>query len=289
MNNAAHLGLGALLRAFWGRISVTWTLVLGENVLIALVPLAIGWSIDGLLAGRTSELTMLIALLAALGVMAVLRRVYDTRVYGTIRTRLGARVHRRSHGLRVSTTNARLDMARELVDFLEIEAPELITAVIQIVVSLTILTIFDTRLGLTAAAAILVMILFYAFFHRRFYRLNAALNGQKEKQVDIIGKGSGLGVFRHLRALRRSEVALSDTEAFLYGGIFLAQIAFIAANLTIGAGLPGITAGRIFSIAVYSWDFVEAALMLPVTLQTWSRLSEITARINASPTEKNTG
>ncbi|MFC3119789.1 hypothetical protein ACFOHS_21805 [Jhaorihella thermophila] len=35
-----------------------------------------------------------------------------------------------------------------------------------------------------------------------------------------------------------------------------------------------------FSIVTYSWDFVEGALILPATLQSLSRLSEVTARIN---------
>ena len=41
-----------------------------------------------------------------------------------------------------------------------------------------------------------------------------------------------------------------------------------------------ITAGRIFSIVTYSWEFVESALVLPLTLQSWSRLAEIINRTN---------
>ena len=58
------------------------------------------------------------------------------------------------------------------------------------------------------------------------------------------------------------------------------QIAFIVHNLYVGAQLPGVTAGTIFSIATYSWEYVEAALLLPIALQDWSRLSEITSRLN---------
>ncbi len=36
----------------------------------------------------------------------------------------------------------------------------------------------------------------------------------------------------------------------------------------------------IFSIVAYSWEFVEAAIMLPMTMQSLTRLNEITARIN---------
>ncbi|MCP4073257.1 MAG: hypothetical protein GY742_16200 [Hyphomicrobiales bacterium] len=275
------IGLLSIVQAFRRRIAITWMIVLIENVLIALIPLLIGLSIDGLIAGRIDELIILAAILVVLGLVAVSRRIYDTRVYGTIRLRLGTKLNEKNANLKVSKRNARLDMSRELVDFLEIEAPELITAIIQIVVSLTVLAIFDIRLGLSSIIVVVGMIAVYGCFHRRFYRLNARLNETRERQVDVLDFRTRLGVFRHLRALRQNEVAISDTEAFVYGGIFMLQIVFIIYNLQLGAQLPDITAGKIFSIATYSWEYVEAALLLPMALQSWSRLSEITARINA--------
>ncbi len=277
---APKIDLLNILHAFRGRIGLTWGIVLVENVLIALIPLFVGMTIDGLLAGTLQELGFLVAVLIAAVAVAVIRRLYDTRTYGTIRLRLGSELQKRSAHLQVSKRSARIDMSRELVDFLEHEAPDLITAVIQITVSLVILAYFETWLAVSSILVLLAMLLLYGCFHGRFYRHNARLNEQREKQVDILHGGDRLGIFRHLRALRRHEVSLSDTEAFLYGGIFLLQIAFIAFNLYVGAGIEGVTAGEIFSIATYSWEYVEAALMLPIVLQNWSRLSEITNRIN---------
>ncbi|MCV0424775.1 MAG: DUF2147 domain-containing protein [Roseibium sp.] len=275
------IDLPFILRTFRNRIALTWGIVLIENILIALIPLLIGMTIDGLLTGRTTELFWMVGILSGLGVIAVGRRVYDTRTYGTIRLHLGSELQRRSSTLQVSKRSARIDMSRELVDFLEQDAPELITAIIQIAVSFAILTYFDVRLGISSAVVVLGMICVYACFHRRFYAYNASLNAQREQQVDLLSAGSRLGVFRHLRSLRRHEVSISDTEAVVYGGIFFLQIVFIAFNLFQGAGIPGVTAGQIFSIASYSWEYVEAALLLPVALQSWSRLSEITTRINS--------
>ena len=277
----AKIDLPFILHTFRNRIALTWGIVLIENILIALIPLLIGMTIDGLLVGRAAELFWMIGILAGLGAIAVGRRVYDTRTYGTIRLHLGAELQRRTSSLQVSRRSARIDMSRELVDFLEQDAPELITAVIQIAVSFAILTYFDIRLGIASAIVVLGMVSVYACFHLRFYSFNARLNAQREQQVDLLSAGSRLGVFRHLRALRRHEVSISDTEAIVYGGIFFLQIAFIAFNLFQGSGIPGVTAGQIFSIASYSWEYVEAALLLPVALQSWSRLSEITNRINS--------
>ena len=124
------------------------------------------------------------------------------------------------------------------------------------------------------------MIILYSFFHTSIVRFNAALNAQVEKQVGILQRGKLLGVFAHLRSLRHWEVKLSDLEAILFGLIFLCVTAFIVANLWMSAGLADMTTGKLFSIITYSWSFVEAIIMLPVVLQSWSRLSEITGRIN---------
>ncbi len=283
ISTESNISLLTIIRAFWVRIAITWLIVFVENILIALIPLVIGLSIDGLLKGSTNQLFFLSAILILLVAVAFIRRLYDTRVYGTIRLKLGINLHQRNSELKISKRSARLDMSRELVDFLEQDVPKLITAVIQISVSLSVLAFFDIRLGLSAVVAVIGMITVYACFHRRFYRFNANFNEQRERQVDVLDAGIKLGVFRHLRALRRSEVAISDTEAVVYGGIFLLQIAFISYNLYIGAQLPGITAGKIFSIATYSWEFIDAALLFPMALQSWSRLSEITNRINADP------
>ena len=51
-------------------------------------------------------------------------------------------------------------------------------------------------------------------------------------------------------------------------------------NLWFAATTIEITAGRVFAIISYSWEFVEAAIALPATLQGWARLSEIMQRIN---------
>jgi len=284
---SGKITLPKIVWTFRSRISVTWFLVLIENLLMAVTPLLMGFSIDGLLAGRVQELMWLALVLLLWTLVAVVRRLYDTRVYGSVRIELGTSVTDKHAKLNVSARNARLDMSRELIDFLEEEVPELITAIIQITITLIILSSFDLYLGLSCLLVTIGMLLIYAFFHKSFYRLNAAFNEQSEKQVDILHQGRRLSIFRHLRSLRLSEVRISDTEATVYGAIFLIQIVFMIFILYWSAQLAGITAGRIFSIATYAWEYLDIALLLPMTLQSWSRLSEITERINA-PSTANT-
>jgi ABC-type bacteriocin/lantibiotic exporter with double-glycine peptidase domain len=275
------LTVATLFQVFRARIALTWAIILAEPGLLALIPLFIGFAIDDLLEGDTASFWQLAGIMALLIVLAVARRAYDTRVYGAIRVELGIAQVKRANGLEVSTLNARIAMARALVDFLEDTLPEALAAGVQLLVAVMILYAFSPTLALAATGTAVAMVVIYAGFHNRFYRLNGVLNQQTEKQVSLLARGTLRPMLAHFLRLRRQEIRLSDAEALLYGAIFMVLLGMILFNLRIATGLPEATAGMIFSVVSYSWEFVESALALPMALQSWTRLSEIMSRINS--------
>lgn len=274
------LTLSGLFAAFWPQIGVTWVITLFEVAMFALIPLLIGWAIDGLLAHDFTAFWQLGAVLGALIIVSTVRRLYDTRAYGIMRVALGKALANRSSDVPVSQLTARLGMGRELVDFLESEAPESATALIRSVIAIVVLATFHPTLALVTVAAFVAMLTIYSVAHRRFYQLNRALNTQSEQQVGVLETRSRPRLGAHLLGLRKSEVRVSDTEGLIYGLIFTVLLAMVMFNLWFATQEIQITAGRVFSIVTYSWDFVESALLLPMTFQSLSRLSEITTRIN---------
>jgi len=251
-----------------------------ETALTALVPLFIGFSIDGLLASDTEALFQLIAVLTVLILVSVIRRAYDTRVFGTVRVEMGKAQAARAANLPISTLNARLGMGRELADFLEADLPLAMTSFVQLIISLIVLYIFDPMLALAGASSVAIMLVIYSLSHARFYRLNGQLNQQTEQQVGILETRKPQRLMTHLTRLRGIEVRISDTESIIYGGIFVVLLGFVVFNLWYATANLSITSGTIFSIVTYSWELVDAALAFPMALQGWSRLSEIMQRIN---------
>lgn len=262
------------------KMAGTGLLVLLETLLIALIPLLLGWSIDDLLNSEWRAVQMLAGLLGLLAVVAVGRRLYDTRVYGAIRVSLATAQDRRQAGLDISTRNLRLGLVREYADFLEDKIPLLLAAAVQVLVSLYVFYSYHWAFALAACGFCMLLILIYSLFHKGFLKTNRALNTQMEQQVSILEGGTRLHLFRHLRNVRRHEISLSDREAYLYGGIFVTQAVFILAFLVTGTQLPGVTAGQIFALVTYAWEFVEAVLALPLALQDMTRLQEISDRLN---------
>jgi len=271
-----------LIRVFYLRIGATWALTLCETALIALVPLFSGFAIDGLLAGQTAALFQLAGVMAALIVVSVIRRIYDTRVFGTVRVEVGRTQATRASAQPVSILNARLGMGRELVDFLEVEVPLVMTAVVQIIISVIVLCAFDVTLALAAGCAVGIMLAIYGLFHKRFFLLNGVFNGQTERQVSILEARNAPRLLTHLLRLRRMEVRISDAESALYGSVFAVLLGLVVFNLWYATTHVAVTPGTIFAIVSYSWEFVEAAVTFPMALQSWSRLSEIIQRLNTS-------
>jgi hypothetical protein len=274
-----------LLSTFWRKIVITWVLTLLETGLFALMPLLIGWSIDGLLADDWTSFQHLIMVLFSLLLVATIRRAYDTRTFGTVRVELGKAQVARSTKEPVSITNARVLMGRELVDFLEQTAPESMTALVQVIVSVVILFSFHQILALSTLGATVVMLIIYGIFSKRFFKLNAALNERAESQIASIQGKDVKRIAGHFIGLRRDEVRLSDTETIVYGLIFMVLLSVLAFNLWFGATQAQASPGEIFSIVSYSLEFLQAAVGLPFALQSLTRLSEITQRINRATKE----
>lgn len=279
------LTLGGLFGAFWPQISITWVLTLIEVGLFTLIPLLIGQAIDGLLVGEQTAFYQLGGALLALTLLGTGRRLYDTRAYGIMRVAFGKALASRTPSLPVSRMNAQLDMSRELVDFLETDAPQSTTALIRVGAAILILATFHPTLALTCVVACLIVLGIYGLAHRRFYQLNTVLNTLMEQQVQVLEKRSLPRLGAHLLGLRKSKVRLSDTEGLIYGLIFTVLLGLVMFNLWFATKEIDITPGQVFAIVTYSWDFVEGSLILPATLQSLSRLSEITARINQTKDE----
>ncbi len=274
------LSMGSLLRVFWFKVTITWGLAFFETLMLVFLPLLIGWSIDGLLQSDHTAFFWLVGIIAALLLLGVGRRVFDTRIYGSMRVELGDAVVARAAGEKTSAVNARLTMSRELVDFLETDMPVLMAAIVQVIVAIAVLVAFHMVVAAAAIGATFSALLIYVVFGGRFFRLNRDLNEQAEGQIIALESGIAGALRSHLSALRRHEVRISDVEALVYGLIFTALLAMLCFNLWFATTQTPSTPGQIFSIVMYSYELVEAAVVLPTALQSLTRIAEVTQRIN---------
>ena len=268
----------ALLKRFAGRFALTLTLVVLEAAGWLLFPLVIGRAIDSVLAESTRGLYEFAVLgIVTMGI-AIMRRVVDSRAYARIYVILGEEMAESTAGRSTSTRTARLGMLREIVEFFENSLPELINSVIGLVGTVLILAALNVPVFLGCLVVALATVVLYALTGGLTMRYNEGLNDEHERQVDAVESGDPARLARHLRAMMRWNIRLSDLEAANFGINWVFMLALLV--FAVSAATTETTEyGAVFAIVMYVFQFVESMLMLPFFYQQWLRLREISGRL----------
>ena len=268
----------ALLKRFAGRFALTLTLVVLEAAGWILFPLVIGRAIDSVLADSTRGLYEFAILgIVTMGI-AVLRRLVDSRAYARIYVTLGEEMAESAAGTSTSTRTARLGMLKEIVEFFENSLPELLNAVIGLVGTVLILAALNLPVFLGCLVVALATVVLYLLTGGLTMRYNQGLNDEHERQVDAVDSGDPARLAKHLRAMMRWNIRLSDLEAANFGINWVFMIALLV--FAVSAATTETTEyGAVFAIVMYVFQFVESMLMLPFFYQEWLRLREISGRL----------
>ncbi len=272
--------LFSIFKRYQWRIILTLILVLAETLAMVLLPLVIGFAIDGLLKGVYTGLWQLGFLGLGVVISGSLRRFYDTRVYSSIYVDLSTETVEHHQELDSSTLNARVTMLRELVEFLENQLPELINSVVGLLGTMVILYFLDTQIFLGCVAVLAVIIVVFMATGKLTTQLNHHYNNTMEEQVVAIDKRTTMPIRGFMQRLMKWNIKLSDLETVIFGVIWLAMIALIVFSVVqaVGAG-NAIKAGAVMSIVMYVFQFAEGAGMLPLYFQQFLRLQEISGRL----------
>ena len=274
----------ALLKRFAGRFALTLTLVVLEAAGWIFFPLVIGRAIDSVLADSTRGLYEFAILgIVTMGI-AVLRRLVDSRAYARIYVTLGEEMAESAADTSTSTRTARLGMLKEIVEFFENSLPELINAVIGLAGTVLILAALNLPVFLGCLVVALATVVLYLLTGGLTMRYNQGLNDEHERQVDAVDSGDPARLAKHLRAMMRWNIRLSDLEAANFGINWVFMIGLLV--FAVSAATTETTEyGAVFAIVMYVFQFVESMLMLPFFYQEWLRLREISGRLAAAEGE----
>ena len=274
----------ALLKRFAGRFALTLSLVVLEAAGWILFPLVIGRAIDSVLADSTRGLCEFAVLGTVTMGIAVLRRLVDSRAYARIYVTLGEEMAASAAGSSTSTRTARLGMLKEVVEFFENSLPQLINSVIGLGGTVLILAALNFPVFLGCLVIAVATVVLYALTGGLTTRYNQGLNDEHERQVDAVDSGDPARLAKHLRAMMRWNIRLSDLEAANFGINWVFMIALLV--FAVSAATTDTTEyGAVFAIVMYVFQFVESMLMLPFFYQEWLRLREISGRLAAAEGE----
>ena len=262
-------------------IAFTYTLTFFENLAELAYPWAIGLAVNGLILGETTLLWPLVAIWLAHIALGAFRQFYDTRLFSRLNALMAQRVvsHQRGKGAPVSEISARVDMVEELIEFLEEEAPVLLTMVVGLIGSLAFLVSYDLGSGLVMLALLVPVIIVNVVTGIRAYRVNIALNTQWEKEVGVISDRRPRRWKAHFGRMAKLRVRLSDLDVMSWSlAQFFTLLAVIVVLYRAATGEDAMV-GDVVAILAYALRIEEGIDEVPSFVQKAGRLIDIRRRV----------
>ncbi|WP_299522723.1 ABC transporter six-transmembrane domain-containing protein [Winogradskyella sp.] len=261
------------------RLSLTLFLILTEAFIGILVPLFIGYAIDGVINEDYSSIYYLGGLGVLLVIIGGVRRFMDSRFYAKIYIDLSAKLMV-DNSNEVSKKTARLKMLNEITEFMENQIPELIQHTIGLFGVAFIILSLNTYIFLMGLAASLFVLIVYWLSSKKITTYNSDYNNELETQVNTLNLSSQHELQNHITRLTKINIKLSDLETVNFSLSWMMMIVFLLLAIVISVA-EGITEyGALFALIMYVYQYIESVVSLPLFYQQWLRLKEIYKRIN---------
>lgn len=270
-----------LARAHRAQLFATYSLTAAANLVGQLYPLATAIAINGVLHGDYLQIGWLLACHLLMMALEVAAKLYDTRVFTRLYASLACDVvaRARAQGVDSSIIAGRAALSREYADFLERDVPGGVSAIIGLIVALSVLLGMDALVGLACLLLIAPLTAISYRLARRSVILNRRLNDRLEREITVLRDGRPDAVRRHFNVLGRWRIRLSDAEAQAFGLMELCVIVLIAAALLRPSDGVALQAGDVYAVFSYIWRFVFALDQVPPTVQRIAKLRDLNRRM----------
>ena len=263
------------------RLSITFSLVMAENLLLLLYPLVGSFAVNAVLQGNlVSALTYAVMVLIIWAVGSA-RRAVDTRAFTRIYSELAVPVivGQRLKGFDTSTTTARVALSREFVNFFEQHLPILMTSLFSIIGAVVMLLLIEFWSGVVA----LLIVLGFGLILPNYVKANDhwyfKLNNRLEKEVDYVERANQHELVKHYRLVERLRILISNREAVSFLCIGIAMCILFGVTLTVLTLKKGVTAGHIYAVITYLWTFAISLDDMPRLVEELSKLKDIGKRV----------
>ncbi|HAA10712.1 MAG TPA: hypothetical protein DCE41_03065 [Cytophagales bacterium] len=193
---------------------------------------------------------------------------------------MGEKILTKASGSTPSVKSARLQMLKELVEFMENSLPDHIGTVVGLVGILSILAGLNLKVFLAALVCMSIFSLLYLLTSKRTVQYNRHYNDELEAQVDVIASEDPVQLHEHLKAAMKWNIKLSDLEAGNFSFSWFILLGFILLSILLPIQDGERQYGALFALVMYALDYLRWVLYLPIIYQQWLRLSEIRQRLS---------
>lgn len=247
--------------------------------LILLEPFTLGKGIDGMISGDYAWMIILLCLFMASNAFMYKRMVFDTKVYTRIYNSIVFNFFKKDD-IPNSAKIARTDMANQIVDFLEHYAHYYISTVIILIGSSCFIMYQNHIVGVITLCCVIPIIAIVYRFYKKIKQATVVGNNHYEQKVDIINREDDAEIKTFFERRRRILIYGSTIQGKHWVSVhFMKSLFLIIALVVYYETSPDITSGEIISMYEYINRFLIALMSIPVAIESWNRLSDVTKRI----------
>lgn len=263
------------------RLSITFSLVMAENLLLLLYPLVGSFAVNAVLQGNLVSALAYALMVLIIWAVGSARRAVDTRAFTRIYSELAVPVivNQRLKGFDTSTTTARVALSREFVNFFEQHLPILITSLFSIIGAVVMLLLIEFWSGVVALLIVLGFGLILPNYVKANDGLYFKLNNRLEKEVDCVERANPYELIKHYRLVEKLRILISNREALSFLCIGVAMCVLFVVTLTVLTLTKGVTAGHIYAVITYLWTFAISLDDMPRLVEELSKLKDIGKRV----------
>jgi ABC-type multidrug transport system fused ATPase/permease subunit len=242
-------------------------------------PFLLGKSIDGLINGGWIWIGLLFCSYLISNLFNYKRMVYDTKVYTQIYNDIVLRFLKTSKD-DDSKKIARTDMAHDIVGVLEGYVHYYISIIITIFGSIGFIYYSNFKVGLLVTLALIVITSAVLVFYKKIRQAIHVKNNHYESKVTAIQRGydSSGSFFNRRRRLEIFESTLQGKNWILAG--IIKSVFLVSSIILLITTSDNITVGGVITIYSYVNNFLISLMSIPISVEMYSRLSNIIKRIN---------
>lgn len=272
-----------LLKENYKPLIFAYSLFVLESVLLIIYPLVLGNTIDKIIASDYYYVIYLVLVLAGYMILAYLRRIYDTKIFTTLYRKvvldyINKEIDNKTD---TSTINARSNMLKSIVDFLEIDFPYIFHAVFAILGSVVIIMFnYNLYVGLFVGFFIIPILLSSRYFSKRLSVKYSESNDLQEKDVNILNNLNKIEIKHHFINKNLLQIRISNIDAKNNATNEGINYSLIILSLIMFTLFESVTVGTIMALYQYIIKFTNGAFMIPSLTIRYVYLKDVISRIS---------
>lgn len=260
-----------------------YLLFIAESVLLLSYPLVLGKTIDKIIESQYYYVINLILVLGGFMTTAYFRRIYDTKVFTTIYRKTVLKYINKEikNGKDTSVINARSNMLRSIVDFLEVDFPYIFHAVFSIFGAVIIIMInYNLIIGIFVGLFIIPILFTSRYFSKKLSIKYSQANDLYEMDVNILDTCEERYIRHHFINKNLLQIKISAIDAKNNLSNELINYSLIILSLIMFTIFESVTVGAIMSLYQYILRFTNGAFMIPSLTIRYVNLKDIISRIS---------